>query len=176
MLLAVNQLWPHLKTASDAAEALNNTNYPAANTVANWVATQTGDPRIKKFETVREVAALDAARLLRGSGQMAEKDIEQWRHQLATSGSPRQLQAVLGTLADDLMTARVGSIEQSYRSIMGKEPPKDLISKEAKTALEGIKARASATEAGTSGSIPQRVRQNGHTYERQPDGSMKAID
>lgn len=140
MILAVNQLLPHLKTASDKAADLDNSDYPAANTIANFWATQTGDPRVKKFETVREVAAMDAARLLRGSGQMAEEDINFWRKTLGAAGSPAQLQETLKLLADDLMGARISSIQHSYRMNMRMEPP-DFVSKEAKEALETIKKR-----------------------------------
>jgi hypothetical protein len=147
MLLATNQLWPHLAKASKDAEALDNTNYPAINTVKNWWATATGDPRVKTFNSTREVAAMDTARLLRGTGAMAEKDIEFWRDNLANSGSPRQLQNVLANLADDLITARVGSIEQGYRITMKKEPPPNLISNEARTALENVKAMREITNA-----------------------------
>ncbi len=147
MILAVNQLLPHLKTASDAAIDLHNKGYPAANVISNWWATATGDPRVKKFDEVREVAAMDAARLLRGSGAMAEKDIEFWRNNLSSSNSPQQLQAQIGMLADDLMDARIKSIEQSYRMNMRKEPP-DFVSKDAKAALDAIKTRKAAFERG----------------------------
>jgi hypothetical protein len=146
MIMAVNQLLPHLKKTSDDAEALNNTGYPAANTIKNWWLTQTGDPRVKKFEQVREVAAMDAARLLRGSGQMAEKDIDFWRQNFSAADSPRTLQGLVHQLADDLMGARISSIQQSYRMNMRKEAP-DFVSKEAKDALAGIKARAGAMPA-----------------------------
>lgn len=146
MILAVNQLWPHLDKASKQAEALDNSDYPALNTVRNWWLTNTGDPRIQQFNSVREVAAMDAARLLRGTGAMAEKDIEFWRKNLSEAGSPRQLQNTLADLADDLMRARVGSIEQSYRTIMGKEPP-DFISMDAKGALTNIVKMRELTNA-----------------------------
>lgn len=189
MILAVNQLLPHLKTASDKAQELENSAYPAANTIKNWWATATGDPRVGKFETVREVAAMDAARLLRGSGAMAEQDIDFWRKNLAAAGSPAQLQEKLKLLADDLMGARISSIQHSYRTNMRMEPP-DFVSKEAKEALEAIKARnggpsqapapapsvaapASTPAAQAPAAKPPTVTQNGHVYTLQPDGSYK---
>jgi len=156
MILAVNQLLPHLKTASDKAAELDNSSYPAANSVANWWATATGDPRVKTFEEVREVAAMDAARLLRGSGAMAEKDIEFWRNNLSSAGSPRQLQSQLNLLADDLMGARIGSIKQSYEMNMRKKAP-DFVSPEAKEALNAIKGRLpgqNAAPAATPAASP----------------------
>jgi hypothetical protein len=186
MILAVNQLLPHLKKASDDAEKLNNTGYPAANTIKNWWLTQTGDPRVKQFEQVREVAAMDVARLLRGSGQMAEKDIDFWRQSFASADSPKTMQGLIGQLADDLMGARIGSIQQSYRMNMRKEPP-DFVSKEAKEALAGIKTRQQPAQpqavpaagapvpaaGGAAPAKPPTVVQNGHTYTLQPDGSYK---
>lgn|GEM_PF-3152198 len=193
LLLAVNQLLPHLKVASDKAAALDNGNFPAANAVTNWLLTQAGDPRVTSFNTVREVAALDAARLLRGSGAMAEADINNWRELLASSGSPRQLQENIGLLSDELIGARVSSIEHSYRMIMRKDPP-SLVSDEAKDALAAIQKRRpkapgeaapaaqqpapapTAAAPAPAAVPPTRVRQNGHTYERQQDGSYRAVD
>lgn len=177
MINAVNQLLPHLRTASDDAAALDNSSYPAANTIANWWATATGDPRVKKFQSVREVAAMDAARLLRGSGQMAEKDIDEWRRLIHESGSPAQMQGVIGQLADDLIGARISSIQHGYRMVMRKEPP-EFVSPDAKEALAAIKKRVAATGSPTGGAAAagakQRyVTQNGHTYELQPDGNYK---
>jgi hypothetical protein len=145
MLMAINQLLPHLNTASQRAQELDNSNYPAANSIKNWIATATGDSRIKAFNGVREVAAMDAARLLRGSGQMSEKDIEFWRDNLASAGSPRQLQDSLHQLADDLIGARVSSIEHEYRMVMKKDPPQ-FVSNDARTALDAMKARKTAAD------------------------------
>jgi len=192
MILAVNQLLPHLKTASDKAQALENSNFKGGNVITNWLRTETGDPRPGNFETVREVASMDAARLLRGSGAMAEKDIDFWRNNLATAGSPRQLQEKIDLLADDLMGARISSIQHSYRMNMRMEPP-EFLSKEAKEALGVIKGRnakpadgaaaapspaappavTAPTAAAPPTAKPATVTQNGHTYVLQPDGSYK---
>jgi hypothetical protein len=166
MVLAVNQLLPHLSTAFDHAAKLANSNYPEANTIKNWWLTQTGDPRVKEFEAVREVAAMDAARLLRGSGQMAEQDIEHWRNTLGASGSPQQLQGVIRLLADDLMKARIDSIKQSYRMNMRQEPP-DFVSPEAKEALGRItvKAASGQTSSGAQSAASARAPQDQQALE-----------
>jgi hypothetical protein len=158
MLTAVNQLLPHLSTAFDRADALANTNYPEANTIKNWWLTATGDPRVKEFATVREVASMDAARLLRGSGQMAEKDIEAWRENIASQGSPQQLKKVISLLADDLIGARISSLQHEYRQNMRQEPP-EFLSPEAKSALAKIKAgkapqAGAQPQAGAGGAKP----------------------
>ena len=116
------------------------------NTIKNWWLTATGDPRVKEFQSVREVASMDAARLLRGSGQMAEKDIEEWRKNIAEAGSPQQLQGVIHQLADDLIKARINSIEGLYRMNMRQEPPKFLWP-ETEKALEKIKQNYAAVNA-----------------------------
>lgn len=140
LVLATNQLLPHLKTASDKAEALNNAGYPAANSIANWWLTNTGDPRVKEFDTVRTVAATDAARLLRGTGAMSIEEIRGWEERLKNSGSPAQLQGVLSMLGDDLIGARVSSIQHQYQTVMHKPAP-DFVSPDAKAALTTLRAR-----------------------------------
>ncbi len=146
MLLATNQLLPHLMTASDKTMQMANSNYPEANTIRNWWLTATGDPRVKEFQSVREVAAMDAARLLRGTGQMAEKDIEEWRRNIGESGSPKQLQGVIKQLADDLVGARVESIKGLYRMNMRQEPP-EFLWPQSKAALAKIKENYAAVNA-----------------------------
>jgi hypothetical protein len=145
MITSVNQLLPHLSTLSDRAAALNATNYPEANTVKNWLATATGDPRVKRFNSVRDVAATDAARLLRGTGAMTESEIDHWRQNFAAAGSPSQLQDVIRDLADDLIGARMSSIRESYRINMRQEPP-EFLSPEAKGALTKIKGGAAPAQ------------------------------
>jgi hypothetical protein len=150
LLLATNQLLPHLATASEKAMDLANSNYPEANTIKNWWMTATGDPRVKQFQTVREVASMDAARLLRGSGQMAEKDIEEWRKNISEAGSPQQLQGVIKMLGDELVGARIESIKGLYKMNMRHEPPEFLFP-ESKAALEKIRANNAAVNAPPRG-------------------------
>jgi len=192
MIMAVNQLLPHLNTLSKQAEDLHNSGYPAANTIKNWWLTRKGDPQVKKFEEVREVASMDAARLLRGSGQMAEKDIDFWRTNLASAGSPQQLQEQIELLANDLMGARISSIEHSYQMNMRMKPP-DFVDPHARSALDEIKQRtaryakpqgaaqpaapaggaAAPAPAAAPQAKPPVVYQNSHEYHLQPDGSYK---
>ena len=151
LVLGVNQLLPHLKTASDAAVALDNSAYPAANSIKNWWLTATGDPRVQKFNTVRDVAALDAARILRGGGFTLE-EVRNWQNNIKGAGSPKQLQGVLNMLAGDLMGARMNSIEHSYKMFAGKDAP-DLLSPHAKEALKVLDERDTAAN-GPKKEIP----------------------
>jgi hypothetical protein len=146
MIMSVNQLLPHLSTLSDRAAALNATAYPEANTFKNWWATATGDSRVKRFNSVRDVAATDAARLLRGTGAMTESEINHWRDNFANAGSPSQLQDVIRDLSDDLIGARMSSIKESYRINMRQEPP-EFLSQEARGALAKIKGGAAPAQA-----------------------------
>ena len=152
LVLGVNQLLPHLKTASDAAVALDNSAYPAANSIKNWWLTATGDPRVQKFNTVRDVAALDAARILRGVGGFTLEEVRNWQNNIKGAGSPKQLQGVLNMLAGDLMGARMNSIEHSYKMFAGKDAP-DLLSPHAKEALKVLDERDTAAN-GPKKEIP----------------------
>ena len=152
LVLGVNQLLPHLKTASDAALALDNSAYPAANSIKNWWLTATGDPRVQKFNTVRDVAALDAARILRGVGGFTVEEVRNWQNNIKGAGSPKQLQGVLNMLAGDLMGARMNSIEHSYKMFAGKDAP-DLLSPHAKEALKVLDERDMAAN-GPKKEIP----------------------
>jgi hypothetical protein len=163
MLLATNQILPHMGIMSDKIAALNNQNILAGNRIKNWAATEVqGDPAVKDFNTVREVVSTDAARLLRGTGQMAEKDIEFWRENLSSANSPQQLNQQLATLGRDLIGARVDSIKNSYRGIMNREPPPWFVSPDAQAAISKLSSR---DPRATSNAAPPQLneeRTNAH--------------
>lgn len=174
MILATNQLLPHLETASQKAEALDNSNFPGYNKIRNWWSANVyQNPKIKDFETVRTVAATDTAKLLRGTGAMSEGEIREWEHNMLSADSPRSLQQVIHTLASDLIDARIDSIKQSFRINTRQEPP-DFVSPKAKAALESIKqrwAKVEGTEAGTNA-----PGQAGTTAPALTDMDKKALD
>lgn len=145
MMMGVDQLLPHIQTAIKDAIALDNSDYPAGNWLVNKGREFIGDERIKKFQHVREVLSADAARILKGSGAMAQPDIDAWRKTISENDSPRALIGTLHQLADDLMEARVGSLQSRHQSIMRTDPANDpyfpRLSKQAEGALTYIRAQ-----------------------------------
>jgi hypothetical protein len=74
---ALNTVIGHLGQLSDAADSLKNTSFPYYNTAANFLAKQTGDPRINQFNITRKAVVDELTRVYRGTGG-SEKDIETW--------------------------------------------------------------------------------------------------
>ncbi len=107
----------HLGTLDKAAEELNNTRFPAFNSVANFVASNTGDPRVVKFNTAKQAVADELTRAFRGTGGNVY-DIKGWEENLGAANSPAQLRGAVKQ-AVDLLRSRIESIGQQYRRGMG---------------------------------------------------------
>jgi hypothetical protein len=154
---ALNTVIGHLETLSDAADKLNNTNYPSVNSVTNWIASQTGDPRIKQFDATKKAVVDELTRVYRGAGG-SEGDIKMWSDQINAANSPDQLHGVIGQVGD-LLKSKMDALGEQYKQGMGTtEVPIRLTTPKAEKALEVLRARAggqqpSAQSAPQSGGI-----------------------
>lgn len=114
---SLNTAIGHLGRLMKAGEALNNTSFPAYNSIANFVASNTGDPRVKEFELARQAVATELERAFRGTGGSLT-GIQEWQRSLSAAGSPEQLKGAIGT-AVDLLASRVDAVGEAYRRGMG---------------------------------------------------------
>lgn len=107
-----------------------------------------------------------------GSNQATEGMRHHAREMLNTAMGPEAFNAVLGMMRREIQTAK-SAYNETRREFLQDSHARD--------EKNGVTAPAAAPGAAPAGSTPAaapagRVRQNGHTYERQPDGSYKAID
>jgi hypothetical protein len=122
-ITSANTLIGHLESLKQSADKLKNTNYPMYNTVANWAASNTGDPRVKDFNTKRQAVADELTRLFRGTGGTLT-EIQEWQKNIDTAGSQAQLDTVISS-ALELMRSRVESLASQYNRGFGTQKTAD---------------------------------------------------
>jgi hypothetical protein len=150
---ALNTVIGHLGQLSDAADALNNTNYPLANKALNYLATQTGDPRIKNFDITRKAVVDELTRVYRGTGG-SEKDIQTWSEAINSANSPDQLHSTIGQISE-LLESKMNAMGEQYRQGMGTTAqPLQLVTPGARSALDTMEQRATGM-AVSKESAPQ---------------------
>lgn len=114
---AMNTVTGHLQSLSDAADSLNNSNWPLYNTVANAMASNSGDPRIKQFDATKKAVVDELTRVWRGSGG-SEGDIKTWSDTINNAGSPAQLHGVIGQIGE-LLNSKLNALGEQYQQGMG---------------------------------------------------------
>ena len=173
----------HLGTLLDAAEKLNNRDWPVYNTVANYLTTQRGDPRVVEFNTAKQAVSDELTRAFRMTGGNVS-DIKGWEENLSSAGSPAQLRGAVRQ-AVTLLASRIDAIGQQYRRGMGTTSDVlDLLTPHAKATLKklpggsdlieeesGVAAPGASGGAATPASIAPN--QQGQTIE--PSGGAPDI-
>lgn len=114
---ALNTVAGHLHDFMQTADALGNTQYPLYNSIANSFAKATGDPRIDKFNTVRQAVTNELSKAYR-AGQVTEGDVKDWQSNLNAAQSPDQLKGVIGQL-NDLLSSKRNALEEGFKQTMG---------------------------------------------------------
>ena len=138
---ALNTVAEHLGTFSDYTKDLDNTRFPVINRVKNWLASQTGDPDIARFNTAKKAVADEVAKVWRASGG-SEADIQENLRNLDGAQSPAQLNAAIGTLTK-LIHGKISALQDQYKSGMGTtENVRPLVSPEAQAAFDKTLKRA----------------------------------
>lgn len=133
---SLNTVISHLGKFSKDADALDNTSYPAYNAVANWLETQTGDPRVKNFGIDAQAVENELSTLFKGTGA-TDQEIKAWRQQLDSSSSPEQFQGVVQS-ALALIAGRAQALQDQWNKGMGKPADFGLLSKESKDVLKRL--------------------------------------
>jgi hypothetical protein len=155
---AINTVIGHLSGLSDAAEALNNSDLPMFNSIANTLSKATGSPKVTNFDTIKKAVSDEVTRVWRQSGG-SEADIQAAQKNLDASGSPAQLRGAIATYAD-LLQSKLGSLNEQYRQGMGTDKI-DMITPKAQQALDAIEKRAGRTPVASGASVKAP---NGQTY------------
>lgn len=141
-----------------ASEGVPRGNWVPVNRVIQAYQSGTSDPALAKFGAANLAIVNTYARAINPTGVPHAADKEHAMALLSTATGPAAYNALLDQLNAEINIAHSAA-------------PK------AKQELEDIrKGKTPQPSATPTTALPARVRQNGHTYERQSDGSMKAID
>jgi hypothetical protein len=117
---AIDTVAGHLVNLANASDALNNGRFPMLNSVLNGVLSATGDPRVDRFNTVKQAVSNELSKAYRG-GHVTEGDVREWQSNINSAKSPDQLRTVIGEFNDLLMSKRK-ALEDGYKLGMGPTP------------------------------------------------------
>ncbi len=137
---SLNTVIGHIDTLKKRADELTPSWSPLYNRVRNIARTQGGSPVVKNFNTARDAVATELTRVFRGTGG-SEKDIQAWKEQLDSAGSPEQLKGVINQSLD-LVDSRIDALRSQYEKGMGRPMDFSLLTPKALATLEGLRGRA----------------------------------
>lgn len=173
---SLNQAVGHLGTLQQAATALNNKGFQTYNTVGNWLNKTKGDPAVTNFENAATAVQNELAAVFKGTGA-SDQEIKEWRANLNSSESPRQLAGAIST-ALDLMRTRLEVLSDQYSSGMGKSRNFHLLTPEAQRTLQKLGApdliQSDQEGANVSAQAPQAPSAQPAAIQAQP-GEPTAI-
>ena len=176
---SINTLVGHLNSLDEATKGLGNTWSQTYNKLGNWMSSETGNPKVTKFEMAAGAVESELASVFKGTGA-TDQEIKQWREKIKSSSSPEQLHTVVHE-GVDLMASRLQALKGKYENGMGPYGdmqilnPKSrsilekLVGKEAVNALEPEKQQAQPATPHEMKSGAQQVI-NGITYVKGADG------
>ncbi len=143
---SLNTALVHLGGLDEATAKLDNATFKPYNTFANWLVKNAGSDQVKPFETYRTAFNSEMARALKG-GVADKSEIDDWKHNIDTSDSPKAAQAAFKSVAN-IIAGRIGEQAANYERGMGEPPESPLISPKANAVLMrlgGANARPTPT-------------------------------
>lgn len=152
----------------DAAEKLDNGQYPWVNAAGNYFASKTGQGAQSAFETYRLGVADELGKAFHGVGAVPVETVKEWKNAISTSSSPEQLRAAVDA-AVHMLAARTETYNQRYKNVMGQDAPSFLTPESVKTLTKmGIDASVLdpryVDKSAGKGSQPVNI--NGYTIKK----------
>ena len=135
-ITSINTLVGHLNSLNESSEALNNRGWQPWNTVANWTATKTGDPKVTKFNMDLGAVESELAAVFKQTGA-TDQEIKAWRERIDASQSPAQLQTNIHE-AVELMGSRLSALKNKYEAGMGSFGQLQILSPKSRQTLEKL--------------------------------------
>jgi hypothetical protein len=109
----------HLNLLAPLADALDNGDVRAVNTLGNAFSTQTGSSAPTNFDAAKQIVADEIVKAVTGYGG-AESDRENLQKSLDKANSPEQLKGVITTFKG-LMSGQLDSLQKKYEAGTGRD-------------------------------------------------------
>jgi hypothetical protein len=155
----------HLDTMGQAANALQNGDFPLVNSIVQAYNKQTGSAAPTNFDGVKQIVGNEIVKAIVGAGG-GVGDREKAQETLSKAGSPEQLLGMIDQYKA-LMGGQLGGLRQSYEQGTGRKDFDRLLSPSALNVVSQQKAGAAATSqpVGTD-------KQTGQPLYRRADGKL----
>ncbi len=106
---AVDTATSHMSALSDQLAALHNNNLLLANSIGNWIKTQTGQPAPTTAAEVRDAVANELRKVFATAGGGGLEELKDWQSHFPVNGSPAQQQGAIRQ-AVELMQPRLEAL------------------------------------------------------------------
>jgi hypothetical protein len=114
-LRSFNVAIDHLETLGQMADALDNGDTRALNSVANYFAKQTGAAAPTNFQAVKEIVAKEVVKaIVAGGGGVAER--EEISNLMNQANGPKQLKGVIDHFSELMSAQKAGLMDQYQRT------------------------------------------------------------
>jgi hypothetical protein len=161
---AVNTALGHVGVMSDAIDALNNTNIPALNAIANKLGVAVGNTPATTLQTiVHRVGPELAAAYIQGGGGEGERGTT--ADDFSVNKGTAQLKANAAITAQ-LLRSKIGSLQNQYEQTMGRQDfQQRFITPEAQRTLTQLSPQGGANQTGGGGMVTMKA----------PNGATKQV-
>jgi hypothetical protein len=168
----------HLDSVQELAKAWAANDTQGINRIRAVIARQFGSEAGTNLEAAGKIVGPEIIKALGVAGAGTEKDRNDAAAQFSTASSPAQLKGAVDTVQRLLggqlegkkrQAAQAGVSEERFKGLIG-ERPYEILSHAEKGATPPSAPAAPSVKSGT-----ERITQSGFIYEKQPDGSYKAV-
>lgn len=164
---SLNVVIDHLSTVEQLAKALNNGDMIRFNQLAQRLAEETGSPIPTNMDTATRIVGAEVVKAMGIAGAGTESERSDYALSLSRAKSPAQLEGATQTIKR-LLAGQLKGLRQQYIHSTGLkgEDFDEMMLPETLRQIGGKKPESDK---------PPLVRQNGHVFKLQPDGSYKDV-
>jgi hypothetical protein len=152
-MLSLNTAIGHLEALADAGKSLDNGSVQLWNKIVNYGLTQTGDPRVTKFNTAATAVAGELATVFKNTSG-TDQEIKAWRDNLSAVQSPQQIKDGGVDEAVKLIGSRLDNLQYKYEQGMGRKVDFQILSPKSKRILKGLGFDVNKYDPATAPSAP----------------------
>jgi hypothetical protein len=152
MVTSFNTAIDHLSTVDKLADALNNGDVRAINSIGNVISKHTGSPAPTNFDAARQIVGAEIQKaIIRAGGTGKER--EEAANAFNSANSPSQLKGVIETYKQ-LLGGQLNSLEMQYTANSGRKDFSSKLSPAAKETVKKLRGEGGASATGVDTSNP----------------------
>jgi hypothetical protein len=170
---SLNVVVSHLQTMQNLADALKNGDLRLFNEAAQRWSEETGQPAPTNFDTAKQIVGAEIIKSLGVAGAGTQAERTEAADAFNRARSPQQIAGAINT-AKALLAGQLKGMRRQFTSSTGLSADRfdQMLEPETRDYLGGGGTGAAPAGGGGQGQV---VKQNGHLYQQQPDGSWKGL-
>lgn len=152
-LTASNTAINHLDLLNEKIDAIDNSNFPKYNSIANYISKNAGSPEVASLKAAKGLVDGELAKVVAGGSSPTTDTLrKEFNDSFDSASSPAQAKAVIQTYIG-LLAGRVGTVQSNWKQTMGEnKPPIPFITDKAKKILTKNGVSPDTMESTNTGS------------------------